>query len=129
MRRQDSGSSCAGVGKLRHGRTWKRELRRLCTRSIVIKRTFPRGVSSWALSHTAVVTRLTAKPGAERLLGSTPIPYLSILGTKAHGDRPGGGEGGAYAISVGLCPNYRRSTSGGVVRCWLLRGARAGAYL
>ena len=50
MRRQDSGSSRAGVGKLRHGRTSKRELRRLWTRSIVIKRCFPRGVSSWALS-------------------------------------------------------------------------------
>eukprot|EP00966_Prymnesium_polylepis_P003947 90116-Prymnesium_polylepis.1 len=29
MRRQDSGSSRAGVDKLRHGRTSKRELRRL----------------------------------------------------------------------------------------------------
>ena len=52
MRRQDSGSSRAGVGKLRHGRTSKTELRRLWTRSIVVKRTFSRGVSSWALSHS-----------------------------------------------------------------------------
>ena len=52
MRRQDSGSSRAGVGKMRHGRTSKTELRRLWTRSIVVKRTFSRGVSSWALSHS-----------------------------------------------------------------------------
>eukprot|EP00966_Prymnesium_polylepis_P167031 3861219-Prymnesium_polylepis.1 len=38
---------------------------------------------------------LTAKPGAARLLGSAPIPYLSTLGTEADGDRLGGGEGSA----------------------------------
>ena len=42
---------------------------------------------------------LTAKSGAERLLGSTPIPCLSTLGTGADKDRPGGGEGSAYVIS------------------------------
>ena len=38
---------------------------------------------------------LTPKPGAELLLESTTIPYLSTLGTGADGDRPGGGEGRA----------------------------------
>ena len=52
---------------------------------------------------------LTAKPGAERLLGSTTILYLSTLGTGADEDRPGGGEGSAYVISVGFCTNYSRN--------------------
>ena len=52
---------------------------------------------------------LTAKPGAERSLGSTSIPYLSTLGTGADEDWPGGGEGSAYVISVGFCTNYSRN--------------------
>jgi hypothetical protein len=87
MRRQDSGSSRAAVGRLRHGRTWKRELRRLWTPSIVIKRSFPRGVSSWALSHSVIKSNQNNHifaPGLHRAatihdasVQGSPIQYLA----------------------------------------------------
>eukprot|EP00966_Prymnesium_polylepis_P261402 6037930-Prymnesium_polylepis.1 len=44
---------------------------------------------------------------------SYTVPYLSILGTRAHahGDRPGGGEGSAYVISVSDCVRTTHATS------------------
>ena len=42
---------------------------------------------------------LTTELGAERLLGSNPVSYLSTLTKRADGDRPRGGDDSAYVIA------------------------------
>eukprot|EP00966_Prymnesium_polylepis_P248250 5739937-Prymnesium_polylepis.1 len=49
---------------------------------------------------------LTNEPGDERLLGSTPVSYLSTLAKRADGDRPRGGDDSAYVKVKYPAPNY-----------------------
>eukprot|EP00966_Prymnesium_polylepis_P218381 5054752-Prymnesium_polylepis.1 len=51
------------------------ELRRLWTRSIVVNRTLSRGVSSWALSHKAVVGGGAPQPHAKHPTATRQTPH------------------------------------------------------
>ena len=50
---------------------------------------------------------LTTESGAERLLGSTPVSYLSTLTKRADGDRPKGGDDRPYVKVNNPVPKTR----------------------